>query len=50
MCFNSLAGLDEQVNRHHAVWKWTKGHADHPDNNRCDELAVIASRTQSHST
>lgn len=42
--------LDEQVNRHHAVWKWTKGHADHPDNNRCDELAVIASRTQSHST
>ncbi len=42
--------LDEQVNRHQAVWKWTKGHADHPDNNRCDELAVIASRTQSHST
>ncbi len=42
--------LDEQVSRHQAVWKWTKGHADHPDNNRCDELAVIASRTQSHST
>ena len=41
--------LDEQVSRHQAVWKWTKGHADHPDNNRCDELAVIAAKTQSNS-
>ncbi|MBM3762562.1 MAG: ribonuclease HI [Acidobacteria bacterium] len=42
--------LDHQVNRHEATWKWVKGHADHPDNNRCDELAVMASKTQSSST
>ncbi len=41
--------LDAQVGRHDATWKWVKGHADHPDNNRCDELAVMASKTQSHS-
>jgi ribonuclease HI len=41
--------LDTQVNRHNATWKWVKGHADHPDNNRCDELAVMASKTQSKS-
>ncbi len=41
--------LDTQVNRHDATWKWVKGHADHPDNNRCDELAVMASKTQSKS-
>ena len=39
--------LDEQNNRHHTVWKWTKGHADHEDNNRCDELAQRAAREQS---
>ena len=38
--------LDAQVERHDATWKWTKGHADHPDNNRCDELAVMAAKTQ----
>jgi len=38
--------LDEQVNRHTTTWTWTKGHADHPDNNRCDDLAVRASREQ----
>jgi ribonuclease HI len=41
--------LDTQVNRHDATWKWVKGHADHPDNNRCDELAVMAAKTQSKS-
>jgi ribonuclease HI len=41
--------LDEQVNRHQVKWTWTKGHADHPDNNRCDELAVKASKTQTSS-
>src|SRR6266542_1899757 len=39
--------LDAQVNRHHTTWKWTKGHASHPDNNRCDELATAAARNQS---
>jgi ribonuclease HI len=41
--------LDEQVSRHQCEWKWTKGHADHEDNNRCDELATMAASTQSHS-
>lgn len=36
--------LDEQVGRHRVTWLWTKGHADHPDNNRCDELATSAAR------
>jgi ribonuclease HI len=39
--------LDAQVQRHQTTWAWTKGHADHPDNNRCDELAVMAAKTQS---
>ena len=34
--------LDEQVSRHNVTWEWTKGHADHDDNNRCDELARSA--------
>ena len=38
--------LDEQVSRHQAVWQWTKGHASHADNNRCDELAQAAARGQ----
>jgi ribonuclease HI len=32
--------LDEQVSRHKTNWVWTKGHANHADNNRCDELAT----------
>ncbi len=31
--------LDQAVARHEIEWKWVKGHADHDDNNRCDELA-----------
>ena len=38
--------LDEQVNRHKTTWTWTKGHANHADNNRCDELATRAARQQ----
>jgi ribonuclease HI len=38
--------LDEQANRHKTTWTWTKGHADHTDNNRCDELATRAAREQ----
>jgi ribonuclease HI len=41
--------LDEQVNRHTTTWTWTKGHANHADNNRCDELATTAARTQQSS-
>lgn len=34
--------LDRQVSRHKTTWMWTKGHASHEDNNRCDELARAA--------
>lgn len=38
--------LDSEVNRHKVTWTWTKGHANHADNNRCDELATKAAREQ----
>lgn len=38
--------LDAQTARHHTTWTWTKGHASHADNNRCDELATAAARSQ----
>ncbi len=38
--------LDQQVTRHRTRWTWTKGHAGHEDNNRCDELATRAAREQ----
>jgi ribonuclease HI len=38
--------LDEAVATHQITWTWTKGHADHEDNNRCDELATRAAREQ----
>ena len=41
--------LDQQVARHQAKWSWTKGHASHGDNNRCDELAQMAARQQTAS-
>jgi ribonuclease HI len=41
--------LEAQVARHRTTWVWTKGHANHADNNRCDELATRAAREQSHS-
>ncbi len=40
--------IDEQVSRHRTHWVWTKGHASHQDNNRCDELAQRAAREQLH--
>ena len=41
--------LDFQNGRHTTKWTWTKGHASHADNNRCDELATSAARSQSKS-
>jgi ribonuclease HI len=41
--------LVEQANRHTVRWEWTKGHANHGDNNRCDELAQKAAREQCRS-
>jgi ribonuclease HI len=29
--------------KHHVEFKWVKGHNNHPQNERCDELAVMAS-------
>jgi ribonuclease HI len=40
------AELDRLVSTHDTHWTWTKGHADHEDNNRCDELATQAARDQ----
>jgi ribonuclease HI len=39
--------LDRLVARHRLEWKWTKGHAAHEDNNRCDEMAQAAARAVS---
>lgn len=39
--------LDRQNARHKSKWSWTKGHASHEDNNRCDELASQAAMNQS---
>lgn len=38
--------LDALVQKHQTEWAWTKGHADHADNNRCDELAQMAAIEQ----
>jgi len=38
--------LDDLVAQHRIQWEWTKGHASHQDNNRCDELANRAAREQ----
>ena len=32
--------LDEAAGRHRVTWQWLKGHAGHPDNERCDQLAA----------
>ncbi|ROU02721.1 ribonuclease HI [Histidinibacterium lentulum] len=31
--------LDEAARRHKVTWRWVKGHAGHPENERADELA-----------
>jgi len=31
--------LDESAKLHRMEWKWLKGHAGHPENERCDGLA-----------
>ncbi|MBV8819759.1 MAG: hypothetical protein JO022_15465, partial [Acidobacteriaceae bacterium] len=41
--------LDTQNAKHDTTWSWTKGHASHADNNRCDELATAAARSQTSS-
>jgi ribonuclease HI len=41
--------LDALTELHKTTWLWTKGHAAHEDNNRCDWLAQDAARTQTSS-
>jgi len=30
--------------KHNVKFKWIKGHAGHPENERCDQMAVLASK------
>jgi len=34
--------MDVAISRHDMTWEWVKGHAGHPENERCDELATTA--------
>jgi ribonuclease HI len=36
--------LDEAAGKHVVEWQWVKGHAGHPENERCDALARQAIR------
>ena len=38
------AQLLELCEGHSVEFKWVKGHSEHPENERCDELAVAASQ------
>ncbi|KHT63633.1 ribonuclease H [Photobacterium gaetbulicola] len=37
--------LDNETQRHQVNWHWVKGHAGHPENERCDELARSAAES-----
>ncbi|RRE56174.1 ribonuclease HI [Klebsiella pneumoniae] len=37
--------LDAALGQHKIKWEWVKGHAGHPENERCDELARAAAST-----
>jgi len=34
--------LDELKGRHRITFHWVRGHNEHPENERCDQLAVAA--------
>jgi ribonuclease HI len=34
--------LDQAVQQHQVAWRWVRGHAGHPDNERVDQLAKAA--------
>jgi ribonuclease HI len=36
--------LDAASQQHEVQWNWVRGHAGHPENERCDELARLAIR------
>lgn len=37
--------LEEAITPHHVSWRWVKGHSDHVENSRADELARAAIQT-----
>ncbi|UJF19772.1 ribonuclease HI [Vibrio sp. SS-MA-C1-2] len=37
--------LDKESQRHTVSWFWVKGHAGHPENERCDQLARAAAES-----
>jgi len=37
--------LEEAMAPHHVSWRWVKGHSDHVENSRADELARAAIET-----
>ncbi|MEI8594919.1 ribonuclease HI [Photobacterium sp. Hal280] len=37
--------LEQETQRHQVRWHWVKGHAGHPENERCDELARQAAES-----
>ena len=39
--------LDAAITRHQIDWQWVKGHAGHPENERCDELTRAAAESPS---
>ncbi|GAB4384060.1 MAG: ribonuclease HI [Phycisphaerales bacterium] len=41
--------LDELRSRHEIRFHWIRGHQGHPENERCDELAVAAAREAAQS-
>lgn len=40
--------LDEAVQRHTIEWRWVKGHSNHPENDRADELARRGAKPYGH--
>ena len=38
--------LDQIARRHEIQWEWVRGHGDHADQNRVDQLAVHAARME----
>ncbi len=41
--------LDAALGQHQIKWEWVKGHAGHPENERCDELARAAASSPTQS-
>ena len=42
--------LDAALGQHKIKWEWVKGHAGHPENERCDELARAAASNPTGTT